>query len=88
MPGAEQAADDRDRGRGEPSTIPPLPPDHTQIEPRVPPAASGTSLILLAIETSCDETAAAVLEGPRPPEAGVPRIRSSVVASQVGLHQA
>ena len=43
--------------------------------------------VLLAIETSCDETAAAVLEGPRPPGVGVPRIRSSVVASQVGLHQ-
>src|SRR5437868_1600113 len=42
---------------------------------------------LLAIETTCDETAAAVLEGPRPPRVGVPRIRSSVVASQVGLHQ-
>jgi N6-L-threonylcarbamoyladenine synthase len=45
------------------------------------------SLILLAIETTCDETAAAVLEGPRPPRCGVPWIRSSVVASQVGLHQ-
>jgi N6-L-threonylcarbamoyladenine synthase len=45
------------------------------------------SSVLLAIETSCDETAAAVLEGPRPPDVGVPRIRSSVVASQVGLHQ-
>jgi N6-L-threonylcarbamoyladenine synthase len=44
-------------------------------------------LIFLAIETTCDETAAAVLEGPRPPRTGVPRIRSSVVASQVGLHQ-
>ncbi len=44
-------------------------------------------VILLAIETTCDETAAAVLEGPRPPRSGVPRIRSSVVASQVGLHQ-
>ena len=44
-------------------------------------------LILLAIETTCDETAAAVLEGPRPPGIGVPRIRSSVVSSQVGLHQ-
>ncbi len=43
--------------------------------------------LLLGIETTCDETAAAVLEGPRPPRAGVPRIRSSVVASQVGLHQ-
>ncbi len=45
------------------------------------------SLFLLSIETTCDETAAAVLEGPRPPRTGVPRIRSSVVASQVGLHQ-
>jgi N6-L-threonylcarbamoyladenine synthase len=44
-------------------------------------------LVLLAIETTCDETAAAVLEGPRPPRSGVPRIRSSVVSSQVGLHQ-
>ncbi|MFI5457715.1 MAG: tRNA (adenosine(37)-N6)-threonylcarbamoyltransferase complex transferase subunit TsaD [Isosphaerales bacterium] len=44
-------------------------------------------LVLLAIETTCDETGAAVLEGPRPPRSGVPRIRSSVVASQVGLHQ-
>lgn len=43
--------------------------------------------LLLAIETTCDETAAAVIEGPRPPAAGVPRVRSSVVASQVGLHQ-
>jgi N6-L-threonylcarbamoyladenine synthase len=42
------------------------------------------SLFLLAIETTCDETAAAVLEGRG---AGVPRIKSSVVASQVGLHQ-
>jgi N6-L-threonylcarbamoyladenine synthase len=43
-------------------------------------------LILLAIETTCDETAAAVLLGPRPPALGVPRILSSVVSSQVGLH--
>lgn len=42
---------------------------------------------LLAIETTCDETAAAVIEGPRPPRAGVPRVCSSVVASQVGLHR-
>src|SRR5205823_12108150 len=48
---------------------------------------SSHDLVLLAIETTCDETAAAVFEGPRPPRAGVPRIRSSVVASQVGLHQ-
>ena len=44
-------------------------------------------MILLAIETTCDETAAAVLEGSAPPGSGVPRILSSVVASQVGLHQ-
>jgi N6-L-threonylcarbamoyladenine synthase len=44
-------------------------------------------LHFLAIETTCDETGAAVLEGPRPPGRGVPRVRSSVVASQVGLHQ-
>ncbi len=44
-------------------------------------------LILLAIETTCDETAAAVLVGPRPPAQGVPRIVSSIVASQVALHE-
>ncbi len=43
-------------------------------------------IVLLAIETTCDETGAAVLEGPRPPEPGVPVIRSSVVASQIDLH--
>ncbi len=45
------------------------------------------TLDLLAIETTCDETAAAVIRGPRPPQAGVPVILSSVVASQVDLHQ-
>lgn len=49
----------------------------------MPPAR----LTFLAIETTCDETGAAVLQGPRPPAAGVPRVLSSVVASQVGLHQ-
>ncbi len=44
-------------------------------------------MVLLAIETTCDETAAAVLTGPRPPRRGVPRICSSAVASQVGLHE-
>ena len=44
-------------------------------------------MILLAIETTCDETGAAVLEGAAPPAVGVPRILSSVVSSQVGLHQ-
>jgi N6-L-threonylcarbamoyladenine synthase len=47
---------------------------------------AGDRLVLLAIETTCDETGAAVLEGPRPPTSGVPVIRSSVVASQVDLH--
>ncbi len=44
-------------------------------------------MILLALETTCDETGAAVLIGPRPPELGVPRVLSSVVASQIDLHQ-
>src|SRR6516165_8573371 len=44
-------------------------------------------LVFLAIETTCDETGAAVLEGPRPPARGVPQIRSSVVASQIELHE-
>lgn len=48
---------------------------------------SGGRLVLLAIETTCDETGAAVLEGPRPPAPGVPVIRSSVVASQINLHE-
>ena len=44
-------------------------------------------MYLLAIETTCDETGAAVLEGPAPPAVAVPVIRSSVVASQVSLHE-
>jgi tRNA N6-adenosine threonylcarbamoyltransferase len=44
-------------------------------------------LVLLAIETTCDETGAAVLVGPRPPLIGVPSIRSNVVASQFELHE-
>ena len=36
--------------------------------------------LILAIETSCDETAAAELEEGR-------RIRSNVVASQIALHR-
>ncbi|APW62545.1 tRNA (adenosine(37)-N6)-threonylcarbamoyltransferase complex transferase subunit TsaD [Paludisphaera borealis] len=44
-------------------------------------------LLLLAIETTCDETGAAILEGPKPPAEGVPRILSSVVSSQIGLHK-
>jgi len=45
------------------------------------------SLLLLAIETTCDETGAAVLEGHGPGGGGVPTIRSSVVASQIDLHE-
>jgi N6-L-threonylcarbamoyladenine synthase len=44
-------------------------------------------LVFLALETTCDETGAAVLEGPWPPDLGVPRVLSSVVASQVSLHK-
>ncbi|QEH36052.1 tRNA N6-adenosine threonylcarbamoyltransferase [Aquisphaera giovannonii] len=47
----------------------------------------GEELTFLAIETTCDETGAAVLAGPRPPLRGVPRVLSSVVSSQVGLHR-
>ena len=43
-------------------------------------------LFLLAIETTCDETGAAVLEGTGPSNSCVPVIRSSVVASQIKLH--
>src|ERR1700722_2140191 len=42
-------------------------------------------MLLLAIETTCDETGAAILEGT--PGEGVPFIRSSVVASQIELHE-
>lgn len=42
--------------------------------------------VFLGLETTCDETGAAVLEGPRPPCTGVARVCSSVVASQIALH--
>ena len=42
-------------------------------------------MLLLALETTCDETGAAVLEGTA--GFGVPVIRSSVVASQIDLHE-
>lgn len=51
------------------------------------PMAQTERMILLAIETTCDETGAAVLEGPMPPATGVPVVRSSVVASQINLHE-
>lgn len=44
-------------------------------------------MILLAIETTCDETGAAVLEAPYPPVNVAPRILSSVVSSQISLHE-
>ena len=43
-------------------------------------------MLLLALETTCDETGAAVLEGEPSPSA-VPSIRSSVIASQIALHE-
>jgi N6-L-threonylcarbamoyladenine synthase len=42
-------------------------------------------MFLLALETTCDETGAAVLEGA--PGVGVPAIRSSVISSQIDLHE-
>jgi N6-L-threonylcarbamoyladenine synthase len=51
------------------------------------PDTDPSRVVLLAIETTCDETGAAVLEGPRPPASGVPVVRSSVVASQIDLHE-
>ncbi len=45
-----------------------------------------TPVLLLAIETTCDETGAAVLEGTGDPR-DVPTIRSSVVSSQIDLHE-
>ncbi|MFO0961096.1 MAG: tRNA (adenosine(37)-N6)-threonylcarbamoyltransferase complex transferase subunit TsaD [Isosphaeraceae bacterium] len=42
-------------------------------------------MLLLSIETTCDETGAAVLEGE--PGGPTPLVRSSVVASQFDLHQ-
>lgn len=43
------------------------------------PPAYPSLVLILGIESSCDETAAAVLDGPR-------RVRSSIVASQTDLH--
>lgn len=44
-------------------------------------------MIVLSLETTCDETGAAVLDGPSPGQIGVPRILSSVVSSQIALHE-
>jgi len=43
-------------------------------------------MLLLAIETTCDETGAAVLEGVVSASV-VPTIRSSVIASQIAIHE-
>ena len=44
-------------------------------------------ILLLALETTCDETGAAVLEGSHRSRTAVPLILSSVVSSQIDLHQ-
>ncbi|MDX2037024.1 MAG: tRNA (adenosine(37)-N6)-threonylcarbamoyltransferase complex transferase subunit TsaD [Isosphaeraceae bacterium] len=51
-----------------------------------PPPRDG-EFVILGIETTCDETGAAVLAGPAPPGDAVPRVVSSVVSSQIGLHR-
>lgn len=43
-------------------------------------------MLILSLETTCDETGAAVLEGARHQSTRVPRILSNVVASQFDLH--
>ncbi len=49
-------------------------------------AGWGPEVPILAIETTCDETGAAVLMGPRAGATGVPWVLSNVVASQFELH--
>ena len=44
-------------------------------------------LLLLALESTCDETGAALLLGPKAPAQGVPTILSSVVSTQIELHK-
>lgn len=51
------------------------------------PMSQRSGILCLAIETTCDETGAAVLEGWGPGETGVPRVLSNVVASQAALHR-
>jgi len=43
-------------------------------------------MLLLAIESSCDETAAAVLEAQETPEGHTLKLRSNIVSSQIGIH--
>ncbi|MDE2506233.1 MAG: hypothetical protein KGM43_03375, partial [Planctomycetota bacterium] len=50
-------------------------------------ATGATGRLMLAIETTCDETGAAVLELPPSPARQVPRVLSNVVASQIEIHE-
>ncbi|HXL03282.1 MAG TPA: tRNA (adenosine(37)-N6)-threonylcarbamoyltransferase complex transferase subunit TsaD [Bacillota bacterium] len=43
-------------------------------------------MIILGIETSCDETAVAVLEGTGDPSPSALKLRSNIIASQIDLH--
>jgi N6-L-threonylcarbamoyladenine synthase len=44
-------------------------------------------MIILGIETSCDETAVAVLEGTGDPSPSAIKLRSNIIASQIALHR-
>lgn len=45
-------------------------------------------LTVLAIESSCDETAVAILSAPRKPDAAEPpRLLSSIISSQIAIHR-
>ena len=50
-------------------------------------ATGASGRLMLAIETTCDETGAAVLELPPSPARQVPRVLSNVVASQIEIHE-
>ncbi|NLB74325.1 MAG: tRNA (adenosine(37)-N6)-threonylcarbamoyltransferase complex transferase subunit TsaD [Firmicutes bacterium] len=44
-------------------------------------------MMILGIETSCDETAVAVLEGTGDPSPSAIKLRSNIIASQIALHR-
>lgn len=44
-------------------------------------------MIILGVETSCDETAVAVLEGTGDPSPSAIKLRSNMIASQIALHR-
>lgn len=44
-------------------------------------------MIILGVETSCDETAVAVLEGTGDPSPSALKLRSNIIASQIDLHR-